>query len=130
MAHPHAKEALILPSPPTDAERDIYFKRNVWLLATWGLFGTLGALWATLHMAISHHGMDILLPVLLAGPVYLLVSFAIVGRTRDARLKTHRTRVRKWKPRRHPSIDVWLPVCGEPLALLANAWSHTSALRW
>ena len=130
MAQNPPKEQLVLPSPPTDEERDSYFKRNIKLLATWGMIGILGSIWATLHMAISHDGMNILLPVLLAGPAYVLISFAIVGRTRDERLSKHRARVEKWRRRLYPAVDVWLPVCGEPLALLANAWSHTSKLRW
>ena len=125
-----SQQPMVLPSAPTDAERDIYFKRNVWVLATWGLIGTLGVMWATAHMAISHHGMDVLLPILIASPAYLLISFAIVSKTRDAQLSEHRGQTLNWKPDRYQSVDVWLPVCGEPHALLANAWSHTSALHW
>lgn len=53
---PH--QPLVLPSAPTDEERDTYFKRNAWVLAACGLAGTLGATWATAHMAISHDGMS------------------------------------------------------------------------
>ncbi len=130
MAPQKPQQPLVLPSPPSDEERDIYFKRNVWLLATWGLIGTVGVLWATVHMAISHDGMDVLLPVLLASPAYLLISFLLVSRKRDAQLPGHRSQALNWKPDRYPSLDVWLPVCGEPHALLANAWSHTCALEW
>ena len=29
-----------------------------------------------------------------------------------------------------PSVDVYLPVCGEDKAIIANAWSHTRRLQW
>lgn len=29
-----------------------------------------------------------------------------------------------------PAVDVFLPVCNEPIALLANAWDHILALAY
>ena len=30
--------------------------------------------------------------------------------------------------RRYPSLDMFLPVCGEPLSVLANTWAHVFEL--
>jgi cellulose synthase (UDP-forming) len=130
MARLLPQQSLILPSAPTDEERDTYFKRNAWVLAACGLTGTLGATWATAHMAISHEGMSILLPIVLASFLCLITSYALVSKTRDAKVSSHRTRALNWTPDHYQSVDVWLPVCNEPLALLANAWSHTRELEW
>ncbi len=108
----------------------MYFKRNVWVLSAFGLIGAVGATWATAQMAITHHAMSGLLPIVLASFASLLVSYALVCKTRDASLGKHRAKTRNWKPDRYQSVDVWLPVCGEPVGLLANAWSHTCALAW
>ncbi len=121
-----------MPTPPTNAERDIYFRRKVRMLAAVALVGMLGALWTNVHLALSHHGLSFL-PFLIATPIYVLVaigSFLLLGRSRDEVKVKHRNRVLSWRPGHYPSIDVWLPVCGEPLELLQNAWTHTSALRW
>ena len=41
---------------------------------------------------------------------------------------THKRIVAAWAPRRYPSVDVFLPVCGEPIEVLRNAWSHVAAV--
>lgn len=37
-------------------------------------------------------------------------------------LEIHKARVAAWSPARYLSVDVYLPICGEPAALLANTW--------
>ena len=54
---------------------------------------------------------------------YLISSFVNVG-TRGFDLAAHRIFVASWRPVRYPSLDVFLPVCGEPLNVLRNTWSH------
>jgi cellulose synthase (UDP-forming) len=123
------RTAQILPSPPTKAERDTYFKRNVRLMAAVGLVGLVLVLWMNVHLA--KRGASFL-PFAVIVPVYLLLvtgSLLMIGSRDEHKLK-HRARVLDWRPGRYPSVDVWLPVCGEPLELLENAWSHTSAMRW
>jgi cellulose synthase (UDP-forming) len=36
--------------------------------------------------------------------------------------------VRSWRPRRYPSVDIFLPICGEPIEMLRNAWTAVAAL--
>ena len=43
-------------------------------------------------------------------------------------LEAHRELVASWRPSRYPSLDVFLPVCGEPLAVLHNTWTHVFEL--
>jgi cellulose synthase (UDP-forming) len=38
-------------------------------------------------------------------------------------LAAHQARVLAWRPVRHPSVDIFLPICGEPIELLRNTWS-------
>jgi len=33
-----------------------------------------------------------------------------------------------WHPARYPSLDIFLPICGEPTAVLANTWTHVARL--
>ncbi len=130
MSFQESQQPLVLPSPPTDEERDSYFRRNVWVLVACGVLATLCLAWATVRMTISHHGMIVLLPISLTTFASVLVSYALFAKTRDAKLSRHRNQTLTWNPDRYESVDVWLPVCGEPVALLANAWSYTSALEW
>ncbi|MFI7388072.1 glycosyltransferase family 2 protein [Streptomyces sp. NPDC049813] len=67
-------------------------------------------------------------PLLVFTVVYYLVSLRVNGATRDFDIRYHRRLVRSWQPRNHPSVDVFLPVCGEPIAVLHNTWRHVRAM--
>jgi cellulose synthase (UDP-forming) len=42
----------------------------------------------------------------------------------------HEALIASWHPEVAPSVDVFLPTCGEPLEILANTYDHVAALRW
>ncbi|MEV4948106.1 glycosyltransferase family 2 protein [Streptomyces sp. NPDC053755] len=67
-------------------------------------------------------------PLLTFTVVYYLVSLRVNAFTRDFDLARHRRLVRSWRPAAHPSVDVFLPVCGEPIEVLHNTWTHVRAL--
>ncbi|MCC9309636.1 cellulose synthase catalytic subunit [Kitasatospora sp. RB6PN24] len=69
------------------------------------------------------------LPFLLFTVVYYLVSLRVNSFTPNFDVKEHRRLVRSWKPERYPTVDVFLPVCGEPLETLHNTWIHVRKLR-
>jgi cellulose synthase (UDP-forming) len=47
-----------------------------------------------------------------------------IGRSFD--LAAHKRVVASWRPSRYPTVDVFLPVCGEPLPVLRNTWVHVA----
>ena len=59
---------------------------------------------------------------------YYVISLCVNVRTRGFDEAAHRKLVASWSPSRYPSLDVFLPVCGEPLAVLYNTWVHVSEL--
>jgi cellulose synthase (UDP-forming) len=48
--------------------------------------------------------------------------------TADFDLRAHRRLVHSWRPRAYPAVAVFLPVCGEPVEVLENTWSHVRRL--
>ena len=60
--------------------------------------------------------------------LYYLISLYVNVGTRGFDYAAHRDLVDEWRPARYPSLDVFLPVCGEPLAVLRNTWSHVAEL--
>jgi cellulose synthase/poly-beta-1,6-N-acetylglucosamine synthase-like glycosyltransferase len=52
-----------------------------------------------------------------------------VQKPRDT-LLTHGHRVKRYRPSRPPSVDVFLPSAGEDLAVLANTFHHVGQLKW
>ena len=60
--------------------------------------------------------------------IYQAISLPMnfLGRSFD--LAGHRARVAQWWPASYPSVDVFLPICGEPIELLRNTWNAVSDL--
>ncbi len=63
-------------------------------------------------------------PLLAFTMAYYVISLFVNVGTRGFDHAAHRRLVRSWRPRSHPSLDVFLPVCGESIAVLHNTWSH------
>ena len=55
--------------------------------------------------------------------VYQAVSLPVNFTGRGFDLEAHRARVAAWQPREFPSVDIFLPICGEPLDVLCNTWA-------
>ena len=43
-------------------------------------------------------------------------------------LAAHQARIAAWHPPAYPGVDIYLPICGEPIELLRNTWTAVSAL--
>jgi cellulose synthase (UDP-forming) len=43
-------------------------------------------------------------------------------------LAAHQARIRAWRPIRYPSVDIYLPICGEPIEVLRNTWQAVAQL--
>lgn len=120
----------VLPSPPDDIERDYYFRRHILLLSGWPALGFIGVTIAMLRLASSHAELYGYFLVCGLMGVFFAISLRVNAFTHDDDVDEHRALVARWAPTTYPSIDVWLPVCGEHHAILANTWSHIQALQW
>ena len=120
---------LVLPNPPDDVEKVMYLKSGRLFLCSCSFISTISLLAGlTLFTKTSvnfywYSGIAVFLGF------YMGVSFLInvMGKNFDHDkhqevLKAHADYV--------PSVDVFLPCCGEPLSLLANAWKNVSKLDW
>ena len=43
-------------------------------------------------------------------------------------LAAHQARIQAWHPLSYPGVDIYLPICGEPIELLRNTWKAVSGL--
>jgi cellulose synthase (UDP-forming) len=68
------------------------------------------------------------LPFLVFTVVYYVVSLSVNGFSRDFDLRAHQRLRSSWRPAMYPTVDVFLPVCGEPLEVLHNTWSHVARM--
>lgn len=116
-----------LPMPPTDTERDSYFVRHALLVMSLSVVAFVGLLVSSLHFAL---GSTTVLPYLLAVAFtgsYFVVALSVSAFTRSADKGAHFARMEIYDGA-WPSVDVLLPICGEPIEVLGNTWHHVSRL--
>ncbi|MFD3944261.1 glycosyltransferase family 2 protein [Streptomyces sp. NPDC058579] len=80
------------------------------------------------RLATSTPLLWMIAPVLTFTVVYYLISLRVNAFTGDFDAERHRRLVREWSPATYPSVDVFLPVCGEPIEVLRNTWTHVRGL--
>ena len=122
---------LVFPSPPTDTEKYCYVKMNrIWLMA-WGIlsFFSLGVgMWLFLHATPvwAWYGVFAVL-----AQFYLATSYAISCLGKSFKLDKHAEILQNNRINSNsPTIDVYLPVCGEPMEILENTWKCILKLQY
>lgn len=119
-----------LPSPPTDDQRDSYFVRHGGMLMAFTIASYLGVAASMILLMRSTPELRFCLIYLVVLTLAFLFSLRVNLFTHDLSLERHRSRVDGWRPLHWPSVDVWLPTCGESLAVLQNSWIGVAALEW
>jgi cellulose synthase (UDP-forming) len=125
----HRRYGLVPPQPPSDEEKTRYADRNLALINR-ALLGSLGALLISQFRFVFLNPVCtlIFLPFLVFSLGYYALSLCVNLGTRDFDQARHRALVDGWQPARYPSLDVFLPICGEPASVLVNTWTHVARL--
>src|SRR5262249_23596445 len=127
-APPLVAPSELLPRPPDDIEKYSYIQRRMWILTGSSIisFGFLAI--SQVRLARSSPWLWAYLPLLTFTILYYLVSLRVTASTRDFSLRRHQALVRYWRPARYPSVDIFLPVCGEPIQVLYNTWTYARTM--
>lgn len=119
-----------LPPPPSSQEKYEYFgKQRRWVFA-FLLIAALGVLYG--YVRVAQHAWLVaplmwLLLMVIVPPI--VVNFWLrIGRPRLT-LDEHQATVASYREHGE-TVDVFLPSCGEPLALLDNTFLHVSNMEW
>lgn len=118
----------LLPVPPTDTEKYSYADRNLALIVRASLFSFGSLLISQGRFLVTAKPLIIFAPFLAFTVVYYLISLCVNLGTRGFDMASHRALVRAWQPASYPSLDIFLPVCGEPVEILHNTWTHVREL--
>jgi cellulose synthase (UDP-forming) len=123
----HRRYGALIQPPPRDAEKHAYLSRSLPYLCVGLTIAFLSAFSSQLLFEYSS-GIWIFGVFTLFGLLAYLMSapLAFVGRGFD--IAGHEELVRTWHPEPYPDVDIYLPVCGEPLEVLGNSWRAVASL--
>src|ERR1017187_1952841 len=121
---------MYLPRPPGRREKYEYFgKQRRWTFA-WLLIAAAGVLYGYVHVAehawVVAPLMWLLLMVIV--PPIVINFWLRIGRPRLT-LAEHQATVANYQEHGE-TVDVFLPSCGEPLAVLNNTFRYVSKMNW
>jgi cellulose synthase (UDP-forming) len=125
-----SRQEVYLPSPPGDKEKYSYFGGSRRWVFAWLLVASAGVLYGYIHVAerawLVAPVMWLLLMVVI--PPIAVNFWLRIGPPRLTRSE-HEAAVASCGERAE-SVDVFLPSCGEPLAVLDNTYRYVSRLTW
>jgi cellulose synthase (UDP-forming) len=117
-----------MPTPPTDDEKWLYIRRGLALVVLASTL-SLGCLVVSQALFVRlSPWLLLLVPLFVFTLLYYLISVVVNAFTPDFDLAAHQHTVERWRPGRYPSVDVFLPICGEPVDVLRNTWRHVKRM--
>jgi cellulose synthase (UDP-forming) len=126
----HRRSALVLPKAPDDSERDSFAGRSLPYLASGLISSAVCIILAQVLFEVRQMrtlgGLLIVLPFAastLLYAIYQATSLPVNFSGRSFDNSAHRERVASWHPEKFPSVDILLPICGEPIDVLRNTWA-------
>jgi cellulose synthase (UDP-forming) len=119
---------------PTDVEKSRYATDSATSIRTKHLISTLTWILVIIGFYLSYRHNAVYLvvfgPFVLFVLVYLLISNIIGFLYKPFPYKKHQEKVKGFAQRNQwPSVDVFLPVCGEPIEVLRNTWEGVREMR-
>jgi cellulose synthase (UDP-forming) len=118
----------LLPVPPTDWEKESYSDRNISLILRASLFSFGALLISQSRFLLTAPVLLVFAPLLAFTVVYYVISLCVNFGTHGFDMDAHRELVKVWRPASYPALDIFLPICGEPIEILHNTWRHVAEL--
>jgi cellulose synthase (UDP-forming) len=111
------------PPPPDDAEKYAYTYRNLPYLATTLVVSATCLIISQLRFEMNSPVPWPFLAFTALYIIYQVISLPVNFTGRGFDLAAHEERIGGWHPAAYPSVDIYLPICGEPIELLRNTWT-------
>ncbi len=116
---------------PNLHEKYSYLKRNKRSLIVFGLISASLLLAGFVSFALSDHALLIFLPFIAFMGLYLLVSYGLGMFSQEFDFYRHRQIIEKhYYSVKDRVVDIYLPIAGEDIDIIRNAWEHVSRIRW
>ncbi len=118
----------VLPVPPLDDEKYRYVRRGAWLLTLASMASFPLLLFSQTRLMLQYHWFWFYVPFVIMGALFLALPLITDGLARGFNFDEHQRLVGGWKPKTYPSVDVFLPVCGEPVDVVRNTWKYVAEM--
>ena len=118
----------VLPAPPGDDEKFQYVRRNAWILTLFSVASFPLLLFSQARLMLQYHWFWMYSPFVVLAALFLALPLLTDGLSRKFDFDEHRRLVTSWRPDVYPSVDVFLPVAGEPVEVLRNTWTYVAAM--
>ena len=124
-----AAEKQFLPTPPSDTEKYLYTDRNRFWMYLIGIMSTILLLVGGTIFALNHVYFMWYLLFIGVLAFYLGISYIVGIFSKSFDLGFHNKLITEgaWFK---PSVDVYLPSCGEDIDIIENTYKHVSGLDW
>ena len=119
-----------MPSPPNDRERNLYISRHLLVLTMSSILAFAGMAVSLTRFSLQGDWTGLFLVPITFSVVTFCISQLSNSFTRGFDLAAHDRLVNAWRPGKYPSVDVFLPSCGEPLEILRNTSRWVAALKY
>ncbi|HEV3383148.1 MAG TPA: glycosyltransferase family 2 protein [Trebonia sp.] len=123
-----AAPGVVLPVPPDDAEKRSYIRHGAWILVICALVSLPLVVYSQLFLMADYHWYLFCAPFVLLGAIFLALPLVTDGIGKSFDEDAHNRLASAWRPDHYPAVDVFLPVCGEPLPVLRNTWEHVTRM--
>src|SRR4029077_6967910 len=118
----------VLPVPPRHGEKFRDVRRHAWSLSLVSVASFPLLLFSQVRLIIQYHWFWIYSPCILLAALFLALPLLTDGLSRKVDFGAHRRLVDSWRSDTDPSVDVFLPVAGEPVEVLRNTWTYFAAM--
>ena len=111
------------PHPPDDEEKYCYVWRNLPYLTTVIVIGSSCVVFSQLRFETQDLALSPFLFFTAIFVIYQATSLPVNFAGSGFDLAAHQARIQTWRPSSYPDVDIYLPICGEPVDLLRNTWT-------
>ena len=124
--------SVTLPSSPTDKELFTYCNPRRLTLQSAQLAALASVAWSLSQLGLTDPWLIVIVTPLAIGLIISAVSIALGIGLRKFNVERHLSHIRSWSAEveEFPSVDVFLPTCGEDIRILANTFRHLADLQY
>jgi cellulose synthase (UDP-forming) len=125
---PAGRTRLVLPQPPDDTEKYSYLQRNLPYLTTTIIISAACLTISQIRFEIHDPALWPFSVFTATYVLYMVTGLPVNFTGRGFDLAAHQARIGAWHPSRYPDVDIFLPICGEPIEVLHNTWTAVAGL--